>query len=319
MGKRAKKAVWKGIFPAICLPLKDDFSVDERAFVRYLNWIADIPGLGGLVINGHASEVTTFSREERDQITRICVETVGERIPIICGVNCEGTLEATRHARDAVEAGASAVMIQPSHMWLRSGVSAQTCAQYVRDFAESVPGTDVAVQLYNKNCKAFYPLAALAEIALIPNVKVLKLGIRDVATTEAAIRLVRSVNPNMALFTCYDEALISSMKMDVDGALVGVGGSIPELVVEAWQAVCANDLAHIRDCERRMSIVCDALYGIADISGEAHARSKELLHQRGGIPSGLARRPVLPLSEDELAQIHKAMIDAGLPAIKLNQ
>jgi 4-hydroxy-tetrahydrodipicolinate synthase len=314
---RAKKVVWKGVFPAICCPLKDDYSVDEEAFRKYLKWLASIPGLGGLVVNGHASEVTTFSREERDQITKICVDAVGDKIPIICGVNCEGTLEATRHAKDAVASGASAVMIQPSHMWLRSGVSKETCVQYIRDFAESVPETDVAIQLYNKNCKAFYPIPALTEIAQIPNVRVMKLGIRDPATTEAAIRAVRKANPDLSLFTCYDESLISSMKMDVDGALVGVGGSIPELVVESWQAVCDNDRDHIRDCERRMAIVCDALYGIADISGEAHARSKELLHQRGGIPSGLARRPVLPLSQEEIDQIHQAMLEAKLPKIEL--
>lgn len=313
----ARKVIWKGIFPAICLPIKEDYSVDEPGFRKYLRWIADVPHLGGLVINGHASEVTTFSREERDQITRICVDEVGDKIPIICGVNCEGTLEAIRCAKDAVASGASAVMIQPSHMWLRSGVSKETCVAYVRDFAQAVPDTDVAVQLYNKNCRAFYPLPALAEIAQIKNVKCMKLGIRDSATVEAAIRLVRKVNPDMALFTCYDEALISSMKMDVDGALVGVGGSIPELVVESWQAVQSGDLSRIRDCERRMSIICDALYGIADISGEAHARSKELLHQRGGIPSGLARRPVLPLSEEEISQIHQAMLTADLPPIKL--
>ncbi len=317
MVKQAKRAVWKGIFPAICCPVKDDYTVDEPAFRKYLKWIAGIPDLGGLVVNGHASEVTTFSREERNEITKICVDEVGDQIPIVCGVNCEGTLEAIRCAHDAVESGASAVMIQPSHMWLRSGVSKETCVTYIRDFAESVPDTDVAVQLYNKNCKAFYPLAALAEIALIPNVRVLKLGIRDSATVEAAIRLLRKVNPELSLFTCYDESLISSMKMDVDGALVGVGGSIPELVVESWEAVCSNDRDHIRDCERRMAIVCDALYGYADISGEAHARSKELLHQRGGIPSGLARRPVLPLSQREIDQIHQAMLDAELTPIVL--
>ncbi len=312
-----KKVVWKGIFPAICLPIKEDYSVDEASFRKYLRWIASVPGLGGLVINGHASEVTTFSREERDQITRITVDEVGEKIPVVCGVNNEGTLEAIRCARDAVAAGVSAVMIQPSHMWLRSGVSAETCATYVRDFAESVPGTDVAVQLYNKNCKAFYPLPALAEIAKIPNVKCMKLGIRDSATVEAAIRLVRKVNPGLALFTCYDESLISSMKMDVDGALVGIGGSVPDLVVEAWRAVQSGDIKRIRDCERRMAIVCDAIYGTADISGEAHARSKELLHQRGGIPSGLARRPVLPLTEQEKDNIHQAYISAGLAPINL--
>lgn len=312
-----KKVIWKGVFPAICMPLLEDYSIDELSLRKYVSWMSGVKGLGGLVVNGHASEVTTFSREERRRIVEVTVDEVGDRIPIISGINCEGTIEAIRHAQDAVKAGASAVMIQPSHMWLRSGVETKTAVQYIRDVAEAVKDTDIAIQVYPKNCRATYSIDALVQMANIPNVKVMKLGIRDCATYEKAIRVLRQEAPDVALFTCYDEALLSSMMQPIDGALVGVAGCIPELVVEAWNAVQSGDWNHIRDCGRRLDVIANAVYGIAEISGEAHARAKELLHMRGGIPSGLARRPVLPLTQTEKDNIAKAIVDSGVPKINL--
>lgn len=313
-----KKVVWKGIFPAICMPLAKDYSVDEPSLRRYANWISKIKGLSGIVINGHASEVTTFSREERNHITKIVVDEIGKDIPIICGVNCEGTMEAIRHAIDAKENGASAVMLQPSHMWLRSGVNTQTAVSYVRDVADSIGNLDLAIQVYQASCKATYSLDALMQMALIPNVRAFKLGIRDSAVYEKAIRLLRSQSPHISLFTCYDEALVSSMMHQIDGALVGIAGAVPELVVEAWEAVQSGDWKRIRECEMRVAVICDAIYGTKEISSEAHARAKELLHQRNGIPSGLARRPVLPLSNEEKQSIAQAIEKAGLKQIDLN-
>lgn len=317
MGKKAKKVLWKNIFPAICMPLNSDYSVDEKSLRKYVGWMSGLEGIGGILVNGHASEVVTFSREERKRITAIIVDEVGQKIPVVSGINCEGTLEAIRHARDAVEAGASAVMIQPVHSWLRTGVNKETAVAYIRDIAESIPEVEIAVQVYPKTCKATYSTEMILEMAGIPNVKVMKLGIRDCAAYETAIRELRAHCPDVAVFTCYDEALVMSMFEPLDGALIGMGGCIPELVVEAWNAVQSGDRERIRDCRRRVDILSAAVYGMAECGGESHARAKEVLFQRGGIPSALARRPVLPLSQKEKDAIAKAVREAGIAKIEL--
>ena len=63
----AKVKTFKTIFPAVSVPLNDDFSINEKEFREYLRWIKTFYGKGieGLVCNGHTGEITGLSRAER--------------------------------------------------------------------------------------------------------------------------------------------------------------------------------------------------------------------------------------------------------------
>src|SRR5258708_22204152 len=56
---------FSGIMPANILPFRADLSIDEPAYRKHLRWLADTPGVTGIVANGHAAEVASLSREER--------------------------------------------------------------------------------------------------------------------------------------------------------------------------------------------------------------------------------------------------------------
>ena len=104
----AKVKTFKTIFPAVSVPLKDDYSIDEPAFRAYLRWLKTFYGKGieGLVVNGHTGEITGLTRAERKYATQICAEECGDVMTIISGVNCENTAESIEMAREAKEAGA---------------------------------------------------------------------------------------------------------------------------------------------------------------------------------------------------------------------
>ena len=38
---------WKTIFPAICIPLHDDYSINEPELRRYVRWLASFDEIGG--------------------------------------------------------------------------------------------------------------------------------------------------------------------------------------------------------------------------------------------------------------------------------
>ena len=97
----AKVKTFKTIFPAVSVPLKDDYSIDEPAFRAYLRWLKTFYGKGieGLVVNGHTGEITGLTRAERKYATQICAEECGDVMTIISGVNCENTAESIEMAR----------------------------------------------------------------------------------------------------------------------------------------------------------------------------------------------------------------------------
>lgn len=48
-----KAVTFSGIMPANILPFRADLSIDEPAYRRHLRWLADTPGVTGIVANGH--------------------------------------------------------------------------------------------------------------------------------------------------------------------------------------------------------------------------------------------------------------------------
>src|SRR5207247_2683810 len=74
---------FSGIMPANILPFKADLSIDEPAYRKHLRWLADTPGVTGIVANGHAAEVASLSREERKRTLAVALDEVAGACPIV--------------------------------------------------------------------------------------------------------------------------------------------------------------------------------------------------------------------------------------------
>ena len=78
--------MFSGIMPANILPFRADLSIDEPAYRKHLRWLADTPGVTGIVANGHAAEVASLSRDERRRALAIALDEIAGACPIIAGV-----------------------------------------------------------------------------------------------------------------------------------------------------------------------------------------------------------------------------------------
>ena len=72
----AKIKNFKTIFPAVSVPLNDDYTINEPEVRAYLRWIKSFYDkvIQGLVCNGHTGEITGLSRAERRRVVEICSE-----------------------------------------------------------------------------------------------------------------------------------------------------------------------------------------------------------------------------------------------------
>lgn len=303
MGKPER---WENIFPAICVPFNDDYTINERELRRYIKWLVSIDLIDGIVCNGHTGEITSLSPEERKEVTRIVVDEVGEEVVVISGIMAEGTFEAIKHAKQAQEVGADGILLMPPHNWLRFGMKQEAVVKFFQDVAASID-IGIIIHLYPAHTKAFYPVETILELSKIPNVKTLKMGTRNMALYERDVRILKREVPELTILTCHDEFLVSSLYVGVDGALVGFGGCIPELITEAWRAVKVGNFRKTRELQEQIFPMAEAIYGIGEPSGDAHARMKEALRQRGVFSSALMRPPVLPLKEEEKRKVTEAV------------
>lgn len=317
-----KEKHFKTIFPAVAVPLNNDYTINEPEFRAYLRWIKTFynKGIKGLVCNGHTGEITGLTRAERKRVVEICSEECGDIMTIISGVNCENTAESIEMAKEAKEAGADGILLMPPHMWLRFGMHKDAPFEYVKDVAEGAD-IDIIIHLYPATSKAFYPVETLIKMVKeIPHVKAIKMGTRVTAIYEHDVRELRKECPDVSLITCHDETLCVTWFTGMDGALIGFAGCVPELITGAWEVFSHSEkhtLKEVQEWSDRIYPISQAIYGGGQPSGEAHARLKEALVQRGVFKSGLMRKPVLPLDQEEKDWIAMGLKKSGLPKVDM--
>jgi len=306
---------FKGLIPATAVPFRDDFSIDADALAHFARWLCGQPGIKALMTNGHTGEVFSLTTRERAEVTRLTVEAVAGKVPVISSIVCEGTAEAAEHALMARDAGASALDVMPPHHWLRFGFRASHVIDYFDNIARA-SGLPLVVHVYPAWTKASFPSALLAELAQMEAVQAFKIGTREMNKYASDLAAIRAVAPEKALLTCHDEYLLASMVQGIDGALVGFASLIPGLIWDLLQAVKAGNLAEAQRVQKLIDPLKDAVYGSGEPTGEAHACMKAAMVEAGILPSGRMRPPTVEPSVAELARIAAAVKAAGIsPAL----
>jgi 4-hydroxy-tetrahydrodipicolinate synthase len=312
------RAQWSGVFPATLLPYKDDarYSIDEEGLRTYIRQFVGIPGIKGVVCNGHTGEIQTLFSEERAEVTRILADELGDRLPVISGISAEATLEAVKHAQEAQAAGAKAILLMPPHLWLRFGRESRVALNFVRDVASSID-IGVIVHQYPSWTKVSYTSEELVELAQIPNVVAIKDGTREIARYERNVRMLREQTPDVAILTCHDEYLLPTLVQGIDGALVGFAGFAPEIITELVKAALSDNLAEAKRLTERVFILKQAIYRMGEPSADAHQRMKAAMYLLGRISSARVRPPLEPLTDSEMEELRTQLKRAGVaPALE---
>ncbi len=126
------KPVYRGIWPVAPTPFSADGVVDYKGMIRILDCMID-QGADGICILANFSEQFLISDAEREQLTRVCLEHAGERIPMIVTISHFATDIAVTRAKFAKQLGAEAVMMMaPYHGALLKGTAEQTYEQLAR-------------------------------------------------------------------------------------------------------------------------------------------------------------------------------------------
>lgn len=301
-----------GIYAATLCPLHDDGRIDERTLARHLEANAFVPGMAGLLINGHAGENFTLSREEKRRVTEIAAEVCGRHAILVSGINAEDSLEAQRHVDDAQAAGADAVLVFPPFSWALS----QDDRMALTHHRIANANAQMPLMLYQAGVNAgamAYPPEVLAALAKLPNVVGVKEGSWEAAAYEAHLRLVKRVAPHVAMMASGDEHLFTCFLVGSEGSLVSLAAVTPELVIALDQAIRREDLGEARRLNDRIYPLAKAIYGTAP-GGYATARLKTCLKLLGRIPSDAMRLPVGPLPASEVAALERALAAAGVQA-----
>ena len=121
---------YRGIWPVAPTPFHNDGSLDLEGMKRVLDCLID-QGADGICVLANFSEQFLLADAEREVLTRLSVEHVAGRVPLIVTISHFATQIAVERARFAKDLGADIVMMMPPyHGALLKGTQAQTFEQF---------------------------------------------------------------------------------------------------------------------------------------------------------------------------------------------
>jgi 4-hydroxy-tetrahydrodipicolinate synthase len=302
----------RGLNPAPVTPFTEDGDIDFDAIQRLGSWLASVEGVKSLTVLGHAGEGTFLTVDEQLAVIAAFRDAVADSIPIVAGITGEGNKVAALEAKRAVEAGASAGLVYPSHGWLRFGYQDGAPQTRYREIYET-SGLPLILFQYPDNTKASYNLDTQLEIAGQEGVFATKNGVRNMKRWYTEIPALRAAYPELQILSCHDEYLLPTM-FDVDGLLVGYGNIAPELLVDLIAAGKARDYEAAHAIHERLLPVTKNVYHRGSHMEGTVALKWGLVH-RGILDHATVRPPLLPLVDGADAEIAAAFASAGLSKV----
>lgn len=103
-----------GILPVAPTPFLDDGTIDPEGMKRVLDCMID-QGVDAICILANYSEQFVLSDAERATLTRVSLEHVAGRVPVIVTVSHFSTQVVVDRAREAEEIGAAMLMMMPPY------------------------------------------------------------------------------------------------------------------------------------------------------------------------------------------------------------
>jgi 4-hydroxy-tetrahydrodipicolinate synthase len=295
----------RGIHAATIVPMTPDFEIDEPALAAHIASVTSVPGINGLLVNGHAGENFVLSLAEKRRVVEIAREHAPKACLIVSGVNHESSLEAAREANALEQAGADGLLVFPPNSWALS--HADDCViehhRYIRN------ATTLPLMLYaapvGAGAMAYAP-ALLERLVADHRFVAVKEGSWEVAAYEQNSRLIRKLRPDFTVLSSGDEHLLTSYIIGTAGSQVSLAAVVPEAVVGLWSAAEVGDWSRARAMHERLYPLAVAIYRDAP-GGRATARLKACLRLLGRLACDAVRPPQAPVTPTEQRALELAL------------
>lgn len=296
-----------GVHPAHLVPFDDSGEIHEESLGAHVAALDRFDGLNAMVTNGHGAEVFALSHDERVRLVEVVDANVGPGTPVVSGLVAGSTREAVEQGRRLQDAGADAMLLFPPHTSIHH--RADAAVEYVKTVGQAL---DVPLVLFQHPVWAggTYDPELLTELAGLEEVVAVKNASWDMDRFQDDVYALGNADADVQLLVANDEHLLASYALRADGTLLILAAVIPELIVDLFDAVEAGDLDAAREAYERADPFIRMAFG--DPRADSNARLKKVLELQGTFPNAAPRPPALPVTDDEVPEIRRAMERVGL-------
>jgi 4-hydroxy-tetrahydrodipicolinate synthase len=290
--------MFKGSLVALITPMRDDGTVDEKAYAEFVDWQIK-EGTQGVIPVGTTGESPTLSHEEHRRVVEIAIEVAKGRVPVIAGAGSNSTEEAIALTRHAKEAGADAALIVTPYY------NKPTQEGMFLHYTAIADAVDLPIIIYNIPPRSVVDMSVdtMARLAKHRNI----IGVKDAtANLTRPLHTRRACGDDFCQLSGEDHTALSFNAAGGHGCISVTANIAPRQCSEMQTAWFEGRFKEAMAMQNRLVTLHDALFAETSPGPVKYAAS--LL----GKTSERCRLPLAPLMEPTRARVKAAMTEVGL-------
>lgn len=311
--KQAARERFTGLWAAVTTPFGADGELDEAALRRDLDRLTGDLGVGGIFCGGVMGEFWALSGAERRRLVELVVAGCRGKCPVLAHTGHHSAAETIRLTRHAAGAGADfAVVINPYYP------PAADDGLY-RWFTQVCAGADIGIWLFDTGYSGVSLSGTLiARLAAIENVVGIKVGRPHARYLE----LLRRFGDQILVCSPHEETWLENMREH--GQRVYMSSAAPYLYqTPGRQPMREYTALALRGDFAKAAEVAATLDPVRAVAGKwLQGRERQIDNVAAikawaglsGLSGGAVRPPLLPLAEEELAELAADLAAVGLTA-----
>jgi len=290
-----------GLIPAIVIPYKENYEVDEEILRKYVEWISKFE-IEGIVINSDAGEGHYLTHEERKRNIRIVKEVIGEKIPLISGIGGQTNKDVVEAGKEFKDLGVNYFLVFP-HPAFKGGPSKDNVIIKYHEEISKIGIGMIIFQLQEALGGTFYHFETLKELVEIENVVAIKDATFDAMKFKETVDFLHTLSKRIEILTGNDNFIPESFLLGADGALIGFGSIFTDIQVEVIKKIKEKKYEDALGLFKKIEKICK--YCFKKPVRDYRARIKEFLVCMGIFKNSFVRSPLLPLSQEEKEEVKK--------------
>jgi len=283
------------VLTATVTPFDADGAVDYERYRELCAYLVD-NGSDGVVVSGTTGESPTLSDDERVELLRAAIDSIGDRATVLAGTGTNSTAHSIHLTEQAHEAGAHGFLVVTPYY---NKPPPRGIVEHFKAVAES---TDRPVMVYNIPSRVVVNIEpeTMARLAEIPNVTSVKQANDDL---EQARRIVEL---GLDLYAGDDNIVYPFLEVGGKGGVCVHTHVVGPQVKEMVRRFREGDREGARQIDEELGPAYELL---AVTTGPIQIKAALNLvgHDVGGL-----RLPLVEASDDEKAQIRDCLERLGI-------
>ena len=272
--------------------------VAMRANLR--SWLAH--PVHGIVIAGSTGEAVLLSRGERRRLIEATAGVLSDDRLLIAGTGVESTRGTIRLGREAADAGADAVLVQPPAYYL-GAMTPEAVRDHYTAVADASPVPVLIYQAPLRFSTLDFPSGLVAELSRHPNI----VGIKDSrGSLEKVAELLDCTGRDFAVIVGNGAGLYAALELGAAGGILGVANLAAGESAAIYQRFAEGRTSEAGRLQERVAPVHKKVVAGFGVPGVKAAL--DLLGGHGGAP----RPPLRPLAAAKVAEAEAVLRRAGL-------